>query len=535
MKKNHLVKTVALIIIIAMLATTVMALIPAISATEEELTEGQYIYTVSDGKATIINTESTLKGSIILPESLGGYPVTAIGRFAFSRTQITSITIPKTIVSIAECAFEWCSNLETVTFSEYAELESIGDSAFYDCKKLSGIDLPNSLHTVDANAFSGCYSIITEENDLQYVDNWVVNSNKEITEIIWSEGTEGIGAGAFKGCTKITAVEIPNGVRGIGINAFGGAQNLKSVTIPASVIKIGIIPFNSCDELEAITVNDNPKYHSSDNCIIETASKTLVTGCNVSEIPADGSVETLAYGAFANFSRLESISIPASVKYIDGYAFSYCISLKNILFAENSRLEATGEAAFTDCTLLDNVKLPDSLKIIGDRTFQLCTSLTDIEIPDSVEYIGLHSFSHCKSLEEVTIPNPQTELHAFVFSGELSSALVIKCHENSRAHIHSKNNSLAFELVHFNGENEWCYICYPDGIIESGSESNTGTETESESDISKNTENGSEYVGTPNVTTPPLLGCFSSVSGGAAVLAAIASLASLTVFRKKED
>lgn len=146
---------------------------------------------------------------------------------------------------------------------------------------------------------------------------------------------------------------IPNDVTRIGRGAFYGCSGLTSITIPDSVTSIGEAAFAACTNLTSITVSaGNSVYHSADNCIIETATKTLIAaGCNTSIIPDDGSVTSIGVGAFAYCTRLTSIRIPDSVTSI-------------------------GNCAFYNCSGLTSITIPDSVTSIGSYAFTYCIGLT---------------------------------------------------------------------------------------------------------------------------------------------------------------
>ncbi|MDD7701085.1 MAG: leucine-rich repeat domain-containing protein, partial [Eubacteriales bacterium] len=125
----------------------------------------------------------------------------------------------------------------------------------------------------------------------------------------------------------------------------------------------------------SITVDSKNKvYHASNNCLIETATKTLIAGCKTSVIPTDGSVTSIGAGAFFGCTGLTSITIPDSVTSI-------------------------GDWAFYGCTGLTSITIPDSVTSIGDLAFYGCTGLTSITIPDSVTSIGKSAFYKCTSLK----------------------------------------------------------------------------------------------------------------------------------------
>lgn len=142
---------------------------------------------------------------------------------------------------------------------------------------------------------------------------------------------------------------------------------LKSITIPKSVTKIGGSLFRHCTALENISVEEgNPVYHSDGNCIIETATKTLVYGCKNPAIPDDGSVTKIGEIAFF-LSSVESIVIPDSVTEIGIRAFSGCQNLAEVTLSEG--LKTIGENAFLGCTALKEIEIPASAEEIAENAF----------------------------------------------------------------------------------------------------------------------------------------------------------------------
>ena len=155
--------------------------------------------------------------------------------------------------------------------------------------------------------------------------------HESITSVIIEDGVTSIGYLAFYNCTGLTSVTIGNSVTGIEEAAFAACIGLTSVTIPASVTGIGGGAFNACTGMTSMVVeNGNTVYDSRDNCnaIIETASNTLVAGCQNTIIP--NSVTGIGTGAFAYCSSLTSIEIPNSAKRIGGWAFAQCTGLTSV-------------------------------------------------------------------------------------------------------------------------------------------------------------------------------------------------------------
>ena len=225
-----------------------------------------------------------------------------------------------------------------------------------------------------------------------------------------------IAAMTFFRCSSLTSITIGNSVASIGAAAFQGCSSLASVTIPSSVISIGINPFSGCSSLTSIVVNkDNPIYDSRNDCnaIIETASNTLIVGCQKTIIP--NSVTSIRTYAFSGCSSLTSVIIPNSVTSIGEHAFSDCTSLASVTLPNS--ITSTGSLAFSGCSSLTSVTIPGSVTSIGYGAFSDCSSLTSVTIPGSVTSIGGSAFSGCSSLTSVTIPGSVTSIGGSAFSG----------------------------------------------------------------------------------------------------------------------
>ena len=278
------------------------------------------------------------------------YEVTSIGNDAFAWCEgLTSITIPNSVTSIGEKAFFYCKSLTSITIPN--SVTSIGKGAFSECEGLTSITIPNSVTSIGDDAFNGCKSLtsVTIPNSVTSIGESAFAWCKALTSITIPNSVTSIGKGAFADCSSLTSITIPNSVTSIGWRAFENCKSLTSVTIPNSVTSIGDEAFAWCGSLTSIVVDEgNIKYDSRENCnaIIETATNTLIQGCNSTVIP--NSVTSIGDWAFDGCSSLTSISIPNSVTSIGKEAFNGCSSLKSIKIPKG--LTNIGSDAFPDHT-----------------------------------------------------------------------------------------------------------------------------------------------------------------------------------------
>ena len=216
---------------------------------------------------------------------------------------------------------------ESVTYkSRTYSVTSIGDWAFSGCPGLTSITIPNGVTSIGDRAFSKCTGLTSIE-----IPNSVTS----------------IGGCAFSECTGLTSITIPNSVTSIGGGAFYGCTGLSSIKIPNSVTSIGSAVFSKCTALTSIVVEKgNSIYDSRDNCnaIIETATNTLVAGCQNTIIP--NSVTSIGNFAFEYCTGLTSITIPNSVTSIGDWAFADCGGLTDV-YCFATDVPATGNHVFS--------------------------------------------------------------------------------------------------------------------------------------------------------------------------------------------
>ena len=214
-----------------------------------------------------------------------------------------------------------------------------------------------------------------------------------------------IGDYAFKGCTNLSSVAIPNSVKNIGRYAFSGCGSLKSIAIPNSVTSIGdqafyITGLTSVNIPNSVTsIGDQAFYYCKD-----------LTSVNISN-----SATSIPSGVFSGCSGLTSITIPNSVKFIGFRAFSQCTGLTSITIPNS--VDSIAKDAFEDCRKLTGLVIPNSVTYIGESAFFGCSGLIGLVIPNSVTYIGEKAFSGCSGLTGLVIPNSVKKIGYWAFFG----------------------------------------------------------------------------------------------------------------------
>ena len=319
-------------------------------------------------------------------------------------------------------AFSW--NTEITSFDElqyFVGLENV--RGFWGCSNLTSIVLPNSVKTIESEAFSGCTSL---------------------KSVVIPNSVEYINSEAFKDCSSLTSIELPNSLLELYNSPFGGCNSLTSLTIPKSVKRINSNPAAGCSSLMSLTVEEgNKHYDSRENCnaIIESYSNTLVGGCKNTIIP--NSVTNIGAGAFSG-SGLTAITIPNSVTKI-------------------------GEGAFGNCSGLTVITIPNSVTDIDRSAFTGCSGLTSITIPNSVTSIGYDVFANCSNLESIEVESNNT-----VYDSRNHCNAIIKTTENKLV-VGCKNTIIPSSVTcigdaAFHGCSDMTSIIIPDGVasIEGG-------------------------------------------------------------------
>lgn len=246
--------------------------------------------------------------------------------------------------------------------------------------------------------------------------NGVFMNNSSIKTVSVMKGVEFIGECAFANCANLLSVNCAEGVKDIGRYAFwmckkmdsfsipSTLENIKfyalastgltSVTIPEGIKTIEDYAFDSCNSLQYNEYDNKLYLGNSENpylVLIRTKDKSI-TSCEINT-----NTKIIYSSAFSGCSNLTEITLPNSITFIGDYAFSSCSSLIEITLPNS--VTSIGNAAFNSCSSLTEITLPNSVISIGNAAFNHCTNLIGITIPNYLISIGYDAFSYCGSLQ----------------------------------------------------------------------------------------------------------------------------------------
>ncbi|MBQ3565646.1 MAG: leucine-rich repeat domain-containing protein [Oscillospiraceae bacterium] len=350
---------------------------------------------IVDNTVTIIACDTDAV-DVTVPEMIDNLPVTAIERMAFYDCRsLKSISIPNCVTTINDDAFLCCTQLTDVRLPE--TLTELPESCFQSCTSLKSIELPDTVKKIGSSAFAGCSSLenINITDRIEYIGTnafsgtlWIENYSDENNLVIVNgflqDGKNFIGENLV----------IPDGVKYISDYAFQSMDNLKTVTFPDSLKVIEEDCFSYCTNLTSVSFPDT----------LEQIGDNAFKGCtNLDDVIFPEALTELGYQSFAECKTLSQIKIPEKITDIDSNCFNNCTNLKKILLPQN--LKSIGYMSFMNCVNLDRIDIPDSVENIDDSAFGNCIKLENIHLPYSLKKIGDYAFDGCTLLTEISFPS----------------------------------------------------------------------------------------------------------------------------------
>ena len=327
-------------------------------------------------------------------------PITRIPAQAFKNSKIKgNLTIPNSVTTIEREAFSNCTELKgSLTLSN--SLKTIGDKAFYNCNSLNGsLTIPNTVTTIGISAFEKCTgfngSLTIPHSVTTIGESAFCNCQGFKGDLTIPSSITTIEAYTFSDCYGFNGkLTILNSVTTIGESAFFNCQGFKGdLTIPNSVTTIGRLAFYRCSRFKGLKLSNSVKT------IGDCAFKVCYgfTG----ELKLPNSITTIGEEAFNGcYGFTGDLTIPNSITTIEASVFWGCIGFTGNLTLPNS-ITTIKYNAFRGCTgFKGNLKLPNSVKTIEDGAFRECTGFTgNLTLPKSLEVVSHDSFYKCNNIQ----------------------------------------------------------------------------------------------------------------------------------------
>ena len=370
-------------------------------------------------------------------------------------SQITKITIPKTVQHIESRCFDECVNMTEFVIEGAtdgtSQLKEIDSHAFLNCKKLASIALPNSVtylgddaaNSIEGGVFEGCESFTSFTFPSSYASrnlpSFTFKECKNLATINWNGyNPKRLNNSAFYNCDKITWSQIPQSVEELGSTCFYDCEALTSVDL--SKIKkmdTGVFwgtPLTSVEWPAAVT--EIPA-----NTFWACGKLTTIKGIP-GQPGAWDNITKIGENAFNMCVALTTIKLPAELKTIDAQAFRSCDHLATVDYG--TKVETIGDGAFWSTGALKKFFFKGSVKTlgadafresgltcvhlkgdmtIGKEAFMDCKSLKYVEFPATssatqpLTYVAEGMFAGCTSLPFITLPTTVTEIKANAFNG----------------------------------------------------------------------------------------------------------------------
>ena len=420
---------------------------------------------ISDSVATI--GKSAFSGCIHLENIEIPNTVTKIGTGAFSLCTIKNATIPTNAISYIPK-----SSLQSVVINGGI---SIGNDAFKSCTSLTSIKISSSVESIATTALTGCTSlksIFVEEGNPKYT---------AINDILYCNNGNELVLVKYAPAKTENSFSLPENVTSISSYAFDKTSNLETVILHENVTSIDESAFNDCESIRfnnydtaCYLGNEEQPYlylieaqSSATSCKVHENTKLIASkafsecGSSLKSIEIPNSEIKLDENTFFYCNYIESATIPTSaIEYIPKYAlstviinggtsipesaFSYCSTLKTIILPDN--ITNISSDAFSGCSSLEYNSYDNALylgtidnpyfylihalnmditsciihpdtKVIGYAAFAGCIDLLEAEIPDGVTTLGTAAFASCFDITSITIPSSVTNIGFSSFGG----------------------------------------------------------------------------------------------------------------------
>ena len=300
---------------------------------------------------------------------------------------------------------------------------SIEEATFYNCRGLTSVTIPSSVTSIASGAFCGCRSLtsVTIPNSVTSIGQFVFFCCSALTSVVSEiENPFALGTQAFTNISEQCVLTVPKGTKDAYIAKGWTTEVFKGGVVEVGQTSVEAIKFADAYVKALCVVNwdtNNDGELDKDEAAAVTdlgevfKDNTTITSFN--ELRYFTALTSIGKQAFSYCSGLTSVTIPNSVTSIGQNAFQGCSGLTSVTIPNS--VTSIGQFVFFGCSGLKSVAIPNSVTSIGQSAFRNCSGLTSVTIPNSVRSIGQSAFFGCRGLTSVTIPNSVTTIGALAF------------------------------------------------------------------------------------------------------------------------
>lgn len=399
------------------------------------------------------NSSNAYSGALNIPATIRyngtTYAVVAmINNSRYTQSNITSVTLPKSLRYIGDYGLGYFSNVRSIEIPE--NVTSMGSYVFSNSSNLTSIKMNAVLPPAISSMSGSSYKKITiptesfhayriasvwKDNILIGGDGVTVSTGKivagdlghvvldeatylqEVNKLIIDEGTlnnddwntiksmtnlievdmsgvtmSSMPANAFDGRWAIESIKLPHNVTTIGNYALRGT-GIKEITLPETLTTLGTYAFNNCDSLRVISIPE----------AITTIPNYCFNDCNnLWKVELPSALTSINQYAFSGCNALSEVTLPSSLISIGSYAFRYC-PIKTIEIPAG--ITAINNYSFADNSAIDSLFIPETVANINSNSFYNCSSLKNVQFSEGLVNLYSYAFYNCKQLSEVVLPS----------------------------------------------------------------------------------------------------------------------------------
>jgi len=315
---------------------------------------------------------------------------------------------------------DYIGNETVITIEEDMNVINIEPYAFYDCRGLSSVSIPNSVTTIGGEAFNGCSgltSLTIGSGVLSIGTNAFSSTN--LKKVVWLPNTPPEGYENVSSARNYVSNDSYNGLDNVTVypylSSMFEAGGLKYVPVSPSERTCDAIDCSYNNTAENIAIGKTVNYRGIEMTLLDVKDYVCYGNDSIKTLQIKEYAGNIGESSFYGCSNLETVDISDMRGNIGDKAFYDCASLKGIGIPNT--VAGIGKSCFSGCSSLKYATIGSGISLLPESCFRGCSSLPEIVIPSTVGSVGNNAFYGCSALTRVDIANRQTELSLGYNSG----------------------------------------------------------------------------------------------------------------------